>query len=190
MTMAMPHISELSSNWWALALRGAVGILLGLLAFTMPGITIVALVTLFGLYAFVDGVLAIMAAIRGVREHDRWGWMLLEGITGIFVGVVAFFVPATGALALVWLVAAWAILTGALEIGAAYKLRRIIEGEWMLLLAGVLSVALGFLIAMRPGIGVALLVAWIGAYALISGIVLLVLAFRVRNWAHENSQHA
>jgi uncharacterized membrane protein HdeD (DUF308 family) len=187
MTMAMPQISELSSNWWALALRGTVAILLGLLAFTMPGITIAALVTLFGLYAFVDGVLAIMAAIRGVREHDRWGWMLLEGITGIFVGVVAFFVPATGAIALVWLVAAWAIVTGVFEIGAAYRLRRLIAGEWMLLVAGFLSVALGFLIAMRPGIGLAVIATWIGAYALISGVALLVLAFRIKNWAHEHA---
>jgi uncharacterized membrane protein HdeD (DUF308 family) len=187
MTMAMPQISELSSNWWALALRGAVAILLGLLAFTMPGITIAALVTLFGLYAFVDGVLAIMAAIRGVREHDRWGWMLLEGIVGIFVGVVAFFVPAGAAIALVWLVAVWAIVHGALEIGAAYRLRRIIADEWMLLLAGFLSVALGFLIAMRPGLGLALLVTWIGVYAMISGITLLVLAFRVRKWSHEHA---
>jgi uncharacterized membrane protein HdeD (DUF308 family) len=187
MTMAMPQISELSSNWWALALRGAVGILLGLLAFTMPGVTIAAIVTLFGLYAFVDGVLAVMAAIRGVREHDRWGWMLLQGIAGIAAGVFVFFVPAGGALALVWLVAAWAVVTGALEIGAAYRLRRLIADEWMLLFAGFLSVALGFLIAARPGIGLAVIVTWIGVYALLSGVALLVLAFRIKKWTHEHA---
>ena len=186
MTMAMPHISELSSNWWALALRGAVAILLGLLALTMPGITIAALVTIFGVFMVIDGVLAVMAALRGVREHDRWGWMLIEGIAGIFAGLIAFFIPATGALALVWLVAAWAIVTGVLEIGAAIRLRKLIEGEWLLLAAGVLSVMLGFFVGSRPGLGIALLATWIGVYALFSGIATLVLAYRIRKWAHDH----
>ena len=187
MTMAMPHVSELASNWWALALRGAVSILLGLVAFTMPGLTIVALVTIFGVYAFVEGVLAIMAAIRGIHEHDRWGWMLIEGIVGVFAGCVAFFIPGAGALAIVWLVAAWAVITGALEIAAAIRLRKIIEGEWMLMIAGVLAVLLGVFILSRPGLGVVLLATWLGVYAIFSGIVTLLLAFRIRNWAHEHA---
>jgi uncharacterized membrane protein HdeD (DUF308 family) len=187
MTMAMPQVSELTSNWWALALRGAISILLGLIAFTMPGLTIVALVTIFGVYAFVEGVLAIMAALRGIREHDRWGWMLAEGIVGIIAGLVALFMPGVGALAIVWLVAAWAVITGALEIGAAIRLRKIIQGEWMLMLAGVLAILLGFFIISRPGIGVLLLATWLGVYAIFSGIVTLLLAFRIRNWAHEHA---
>jgi uncharacterized membrane protein HdeD (DUF308 family) len=187
MTMAMPQVSELTSNWWALALRGAISILLGLVAFTMPGLTIVALVTIFGVYAFVEGVLAIMAALRGIREHDRWGWMLAEGIVGIIAGLVALFMPGVGALAIVWLVAAWAVITGALEIGAAIRLRKIIQGEWMLMLAGVLAILLGFFIISRPGIGVLLLATWLGVYAIFSGIVTLLLAFRIRNWAHEHA---
>jgi uncharacterized membrane protein HdeD (DUF308 family) len=187
MTMAMPQVTELTSNWWALALRGAVSILLGLVAFTMPGLTVVALVTIFGVYALIQGVLAIMAALRGIREHDRWGWMLLEGIVCIFAGLVAFFVPAAGAVALVWLVAAWAVLIGALEIGAAVRLRKIIEGEWLLMLVGVLAIALGFFIASRPGAGVLLIATWLGVYAMITGIALMVLAFRIRKWASEHA---
>jgi len=187
MTMAMPHISELSSNWWALALRGAISILLGLVAFTMPGLTIAALVTIFGVYAFVEGVLAIMAAMRGVREHDRWGWMLVEGIVGIVVGLVAFFMPGVGAIAVVWLVAAWAVTTGALEIGAAIRLRKIIEGEWMLMLAGALAIVLGLFIVSRPGLGVVLLATWLGVYAIFTGIITLLLAFRIRNWSQEHA---
>jgi uncharacterized membrane protein HdeD (DUF308 family) len=187
MTMAMPHISELSSNWWALALRGAISILLGLVAFTMPGLTIAALVTIFGVYAFVEGVLAIMAAMRGVREHDRWGWMLIEGIVGIVVGLVAFFMPGVGAIAVVWLVAAWAVTTGALEIGAAIRLRKIIEGEWMLMLAGALAIVLGLFIVSRPGLGVVLLATWLGVYAIFTGIITLLLAFRIRNWSQEHA---
>jgi len=188
--MAMPQISYLSTNWWVLALRGVAGILLGLLAFTVPGITVAALVTLFALYLIVDGVLAIMAALRGVQEHDRWGWMLLEGLAGLFVGMIALLMPGIGALAFVWLVAIWAVVSGALEIGAAIRLRKLIQNEWMLLLAGALSVIFGIFLAMRPGIGGMLLVTWIGVYALFFGVITLVLAFRVRKWAHEQGATA
>ena len=188
MTMAMPQVHELTSNWWALALRGAITILLGLVALTMPGITITALVYVFGVYAFVEGVLAIMAAMRGIRDHDLWGWMVIEGIVCIAAAVVAFLVPGAGALAIVWLVAAWAIVTGALEIAAGIKLRKIIEGEWLLILAGALAVVLGFYIASRPGAGVVLLATWLGIYAIFAGILTIMLAFRIRNWA--NRQHA
>ncbi|MBW8770577.1 MAG: HdeD family acid-resistance protein [Gemmatimonadetes bacterium] len=187
MTMTMPQVAELTSNWWALALRGAVSILLGLVAFTMPGLTIAALVTIFGVYVFIQGVLAIAAAIRGIKEHDRWGWMLIEGIVCIFAGVVAFVVPSAGALALVWLVAAWAIAAGVLEIAAGIRLRKMIEGEWMLILAGVLALVLGVYIMSRPGVGVLLLATWLGVYAIFAGIITLLLAFRIRNWAHDHA---
>ena len=186
MTMVLPQIAGRSSNWWALALRGIAGILLGLLAFSWPGVTIAAVVTLFGLYALVDGVFAIIAAMRGVREHERWGWMLVEGIASVLAGLVALFMPLLGAIALVWIIALWAIVTGALEIGAAVKLRKIIEHEWMLMLVGMLSLALGFIIVLQPGVGFAVIATWIGAYALVAGSVTLVLAFRVRKWAREH----
>jgi uncharacterized membrane protein HdeD (DUF308 family) len=182
----MPQVSGLTSNWWALALRGALSILLGLVAFTMPDITIVALVYVFGVYALVEGVLAIMAAIRGIREHDRWGWMLIEGIVCIVAAVVAFMMPGVGALAIVYLVAAWAIITGVLEIAAGIKLRKIIEGEWMLILAGVLALVLGFYIVSRPAAGILLLATWLGIYAIFAGILTMMLAFRIRNWVHEH----
>ena len=186
MTMTMPQVSGLTSNWWALALRGAVSILLGLVAFTMPGITVTALVYVFGLYVFVEGVLAIMAALRGIREHDRWGWMLIEGIVCIVAAVAAFMMPGVGALAIVYLVAAWAVVTGALEIAAGIKLRKIIDNEWLLILAGVLSLALGIYILMRPGVGLLLLVTWVGVYALFAGILMLMLSFKIRKWSHEH----
>ena len=187
MTMAMPQVSMVTNNWWALALRGAVSILLGLVAFTMPGLTVTALVYIFGLYAFAEGVLAIMASLRGLREHDRWGWMMIEGIVCIVAAVAAFMMPGVGALAIVWLIAAWAVLTGALEIAAAVRLRKVIEGEWMLMLAGVLAIALGFFIVSRPGAGILLIATWLGVWAIFSGIVTLMLAFRVRKWSHEHA---
>ena len=187
MTMVLPQISARSSNWWALALRGLAGIVIGLLAFTMPGITIASIVIAIRSLCAHGRRFAIIAAMRGVREHDRWGWMLVEGIVSVLAGLIALFMPAIGALALVWMIAFWAIVTGALEIGAAVRLRKIIEGEWMLMLAGVLSIALGFLIVSRPGVGLAVIATWIGVYALVVGVVTLVLAFRVRKWAHEHA---
>jgi uncharacterized membrane protein HdeD (DUF308 family) len=187
MTMAMPRVTQqLTSNWWALALRGVLGILLGLVALTRPGITLAAIILVVGAYMFVDGVFAIMASLRGMRIGDRWGWMLVEGIIGIVAGIIVFRTPATAAIVLVWLVAFWAIMHGAAEIGAGIRLRKMIENEWLLILAGVLSLALGILILMRPGLGVLLLVTWIGVYALFAGIVTLMLAFKVRKWSHEH----
>jgi uncharacterized membrane protein HdeD (DUF308 family) len=112
--------------------------------------------------------------------------MMFEGIVGVIVGLIALFNPAIGALALTWLVAGWALSTGVLEIIAGIRLRKIMRGEWLLLVAGVLSVILAFMIVVRPGLGVVLLVAWVGAYALVSGIVLLAVAFRVRSWTREH----
>jgi len=187
MTMAMPRVTQqLTSNWWALALRGALAILLGIIALTRPGITLAAIVLLLGAYMFVDGVFAIMASLRGMRRGDRWGWMLVEGIIGVVAGLIVFRTPATGAIVLLWLVAFWAIMHGIAEIGAGIKLRKIIEGEWLLILAGVLSLALGIFILMRPGIGLLLLMTWVGVYALFAGVATLLLAFKVRRWSHEH----
>jgi uncharacterized membrane protein HdeD (DUF308 family) len=187
MTMAMPRITQqLTSNWGALALRGVLGILLGLVALTRPGVTLAAIILLVGAYMFVDGVVAIMASLRGMRTGDRWGWMLVEGIISIVAGIIVFRTPATAAIVLVWLVAFWAIMHGAAQIGAGIRLRKMIENEWLLILAGVLSLALGILILMQPGLGVLLLVTWIGVYALFAGIVTLMLAFRVRRWSHAH----
>ena len=186
MTMAMPRITQLTSNWWALALRGILSILVGILAITRPGVTLAAIVLLIGAYMFVDGVFAIMASLRGMRTGDRWGWMLVEGILGIVAGLIVLRTPATGAIVLLWLVAFWAITHGIAEIAAGIKLRKIIEGEWLLFLTGVLSLGLGLYVLMRPGVGLLLLATWVGVYALFTGIVMLMLAFKVRKWTHEH----
>ena len=186
MTMVLPQIAGRSSNWWALALRGLAGIVLGMLAFAWPEITITALVTVFGLYAIIDGLFAIVAALRGVRERDRWVWMLVEGTASVIAGITALAMPLLGALVLTWIVALWAIVTGALEMAAAVRLRKIIRHEWMLMLAGMLSLALGFVIAVQPGVGLTVIVTYVGAYALVAGAVTLVLAFRIRKWAQEH----
>jgi uncharacterized membrane protein HdeD (DUF308 family) len=168
--------------WLSLAIRAAAAIVLGIIALTLPGPTLGAIVILFGAYALIDGILAIVGAVRGQRRGDRWGAMLAQGILGIAAAVFALLWPATGALALVYLVAAWALVTGALEIVTAVRLRKIIRGEWLLILGGVLSVALAIMFALFPGIGATVLVWWIGAYALVYGAIVLALALRIRHW--------
>ena len=180
-------IHEITGNWWALALRAIVAIVIGIFALARPNITLLALITLFGVYAMADGLFAVVAALRGVRTNDKWGWMLIEGIVGVAIGVYVLLNPGIGALALTWLVAAWALVTGLLEIFAGVRVRHIVSGEWLLFLAGALSVVLAIIIFANPGIGMALLVAWVGAYAIISGIVLLGVAFRVRRWSRAHS---
>jgi uncharacterized membrane protein HdeD (DUF308 family) len=170
-------LQTLTANWWALALRGLVAVLFGLLTFFLPGITLVTLVLLFGAYALVDGVFNVIAFFR-VASH-QWA-LLIEGVVGIIAGVVTFAWPAITALALLYLIAFWAILTGIFEVIAGIRLRKTIANELLLLLMGVLSLLFGLLILFAPGAGALAIVLWIGAYALVFGVFLLALAFRLR----------
>jgi uncharacterized membrane protein HdeD (DUF308 family) len=170
----------LTRNWWALALRGVFAILLGLAALVLPGVTLAVFVALFGAYAIVDGVLAIIAGVGAAERHERWWSPVLKGLAGIVAGVLAFVWPALTTLALLYLIAAWAIVTGVLEIVVAVHLHRA-HGEWLLVLNGILSVLFGLFIIVWPGAGVLTLLWMIGVYAIVFGVVLLVLAFRLRN---------
>jgi uncharacterized membrane protein HdeD (DUF308 family) len=161
-------------------LRGVIAILFAIFAFLWPGITLGVLVLLFGVYAFLDGVFAIVSAVRAVRGHKRWGAFLLEGIVGILAGLCAWFVPGVTLAFLIFLIAAWAIITGVLEIVAAVRLRRHVPGEWLLIVTGVVSIVFGVLVYIAPIAGAIVIVWWIAAYAFVFGILLLILAFRLR----------
>lgn len=178
----------LARHWWAIALRGAAAIIFGILAFVMPGLTLAALVLLFGAYALVDGIFNIIAALSGRSGERTWGWLLVEGLVSVAAGLVAFFMPGLTALTLVYVVAAWAIITGVLEIVAAIRLRKVISNEWWLVLSGVLSIVFGGVIAAFPGAGALALVFWIGAYAVVFGVFLVGLAFRLRR-RHTDAFH-
>jgi uncharacterized membrane protein HdeD (DUF308 family) len=178
-------IALLARNWWIIALRGAASIVFGILMLLMPGIGLMALVLLFGSYAIVEGVLNVVAAVRGRRHERRWGALLLEGLVSIAAGLIAFVMPGLTALALVYIIAAWAVVTGVLEIVAAVRLRHEIIGEWWLALSGAASIAFGVLMMVFPGAGAIALVLWVGAYALVFGALLLFLAFRLRRWHDE-----
>lgn len=164
-------------NRWLFALRGVLAIVFGVLAILWPGVTATALVFLFAGYAFVDGILTIAASIRNREANERWWLGLLEGLVSIAAGVIAFLFPGMAAITIVFVVAVWAVITGVLEIAAAIRLRREIDNEWSLGLGGLLSVILGVIMIINPGAGLIGLVAIIAAYAILFGILMLVLAF-------------
>jgi uncharacterized membrane protein HdeD (DUF308 family) len=167
-------------NWWAVALRGVAAIIFGILAFAMPVATLGALVLLFGAYALVDGVFNVIAAVSGRSGARPWWALVLSGVVSIAAGLATFFMPGLTALALMYLIAAWAIVTGVLQIVAAVRLRREIDNEWWLGLSGGISVAFGVFVMLAPGAGALALVLWIGAYALVLGAVLVALGLRLR----------
>ena len=172
----------LTRNWWLLALRGLVAILFGILAFVWPGLTMLTLIYLFGWYALVNGVLSFFLAAKAPKGTTRIASLILGGLLSILAGLLTFFMPGITALGLLILIAAWAIVNGIMEIVAAIKLRKVITNEWLLVLAGIASIIFGVLLFLQPGAGALVLVWWIGSFALVFGILLMILAFKMRNW--------
>ncbi len=166
--------------WGGLALRGVVAILFGILALARPQGAGAALVYLFGAYAFVDGVFALAASMKIAQLQGRWWPMLLVGLVGIAIGVLSFAHPFGTAVGLLYYISAWAIVTGILEVAAEFRLRKVVQGEWMLAVAGALSILFGIVIAARPAAGMLSVIWVIGAYAIIFGALMLGLAFRLR----------
>jgi uncharacterized membrane protein HdeD (DUF308 family) len=176
-------LATLSRYWWVLALRGALAIIFGILAVLWPGLTLITLVLFFGAYAFVDGIFAVIAGITSRERDQRWWAAVLEGIAGIIFGVLTFVWPGMTALVLLYFIAAWALVTGILEIVAAVRLRQVIDNEWMMILGGIVSIILGGLLFLFPGAGALGLTWMIGIYAIVFGILFIVLAFRLRGMA-------
>jgi uncharacterized membrane protein HdeD (DUF308 family) len=172
----------LHRTWWALLLRGIAAMAFGILTWIQPGISLAALVVLFGAYSLMDGILGVWTAFAGRDEHEHWWVPLLGGLLGIGVGVLTFCAPGVTALALLFYIAIWAIATGVLQIVAAIRLRKEMEGEWMLILGGLASVTFGVILMASPGAG-ALGVLWlIGTYAVVFGVLLVMLALKVRRF--------
>jgi len=173
-----------TTNWWALVIRGLAAIFFGILAFVWPGITVAALILVFGAYAIVDGIFALIAGVRAPKSLKRWWLLLIEGVVGVAAGVVAFAMPGITALLLLFIIACWAILTGVIEIVAAIQLRREVTGEWLMVISGVASIIFGGLLLYDPGAGALALVWIIGAYAIFFGVLLMALGFKLRSVDH------
>ncbi|MDB5448170.1 MAG: rane protein, partial [Phenylobacterium sp.] len=170
----------LARNWWAVALRGVAAILFGLIALLAPGATMLSLLLVFAALMLADGVLNLISGLRSARRHERWGMLILQGIASLLAAAAALLLPGLTLLAFVYVIAAWALVSGVLAIAAAVRLRGD-HGRWWMGFSGCLSVVTGILLAIAPLIGALVLTWWIGAYAVVFGATLLVLAFRLRS---------
>jgi uncharacterized membrane protein HdeD (DUF308 family) len=173
-------LETLKRGWWLLVLRGALAIAFGILAFVKPNITLGALVIVFGAYALVNGLVVLGLALRAPKGTPGKGWLVFLGLISAAAGVLTFFYPGVTALSLLVVIAWWAILSGVFEIAAAVKLRKELSNEWLLILSGILSVAFGVLVIAMPSAGALSIIWLIGLYAILFGIMLLTLAFRIK----------
>lgn len=170
-------------NWWMLALRGLLAIIFGLIALFLPGLALLAFIYVFAAYTLVDGVVAVLVAIRERGSLSRWGWILFEGALSIVAGLLAFAYPGITAWVLLYIVAAWAIVTGITEIAAAFVIPEYRSREWAMALAGLLSVVFGLVLFVFPGAGLLSLLWLVGIYGIVFGILFIIRAFQLRAWA-------
>jgi uncharacterized membrane protein HdeD (DUF308 family) len=182
-TDALNH--SLAQNWWVMALRGVLAIVFGIMALAMPVSTLISLILVFAAYMLVDGIFAIVASLRAARHSKRWGALFFGGIVNIITGVLAAAWPGITALVFVVMTAAWSIISGSVMLVAAVRLKRD-HGRWWLALGGLASIAFGIILVLAPLAGAVVLTWWIGIYAFVFGIAMLVLAFRLRE--HRNDR--
>ncbi len=172
-------LARLSRNWWAVALRGLAAVLFGIGAFVWPAMTLITLVLLFGIYALVDGVFALIQAF-GPDTSMRWAFGL-EAVVGVAAGIATIVWPGMTALILLYFIAGWAIITGVLEVFGAIQLRKVVSNEWLLVLGGIASVLFGAILVFAPGAGALAMIWLIGSYAVVFGVLLIGLGFRLRS---------
>jgi uncharacterized membrane protein HdeD (DUF308 family) len=177
-------VNALAKNWWMLLVRGIAAIIFGAFVLAWPGITLLTLIQVYGVFALVDGVFAIFAAITGGAPGSRW-WLAAVGLLGIASGLVMFMMPGLTALVLLYFIAGWAVATGVFQVIGAIKLRKEIDNEWFLILGGIVSVLFGVGVMMAPGAGALALLWVIGIYAVFTGVMLIALAFRLKKHAHS-----
>ena len=179
-------VQSMQRNWWVLALRGLFAIIFGILVIVWPGLALSSLILLVGAYFFVDGVFSIVSSVRDWSSNSHAWVGLVEGVLGILAGIATFIWPGMTAILLLYFMAFWAVLTGIMEIVAAWRLRQEIEGEIWLVLAGLLSLVFGIALIIFPGTGALAVLGIISGYSILFGISLILLAFRMRN--HDESQ--
>ncbi|MEV0648605.1 HdeD family acid-resistance protein [Phytomonospora sp. NPDC050363] len=172
-------LTQLSRNWWVLVAQGVLAIIFGIMAWVWPAATVLVLVILFGAYTLVEGIFAIVAAVKGTDRNGR-GWLAFIGIASVIIGLIALFWPGVTALVLLYIIAVWAIVRGVITVYGAIRLRKELQGEWVLILSGAISVIFGLLLMFWPVSGVLAVIWLIGVYAIFLGIMQIVLGFRVK----------
>lgn len=175
-----PVLRVLAENWWLVLLRGVCAVIFGILAFVWPGLSLLTLVILFGIYSLMDGFLALIAAVLGRHKSTPLWWLIITGLISVAAGIVTFSYPQITGLVLVIFIGAWALAHGVFEIIGAIRLRKELDNEWLLIAAGLLSVIFGLAILINPSAGALALVWLIGAYAIAFGLPMIWLAFRLR----------
>lgn len=175
-------LPALAQSWWVFLLRGLVAIAFGVCALAWPGATLVTLVLFYGAFALIDGVFAVISALRGSGSGSRW-WLALVGLLGIVAGLVTYFAPGLTALALLMVIGVWALVYGIFEIIGAIRLRKEIDNEWLLLIHGALAALFGIMVLVRPGAGALALIWLIAMFAILSGVLLIAFAFRIKKHA-------
>lgn len=177
-----PQLDPLARKWWLMLIRGIAAIVFGVLTFVWPVLTLFTLVLLYGAFALIDGVLSLAAAFTSGGTGRRW-WLAIAGVLGVVVGVLTLAWPDISTLALLYLIAAWAVFSGVLMIAGSFDVRRAAGKEWLLLANGLLSLAFGLLLAAFPASGALGLVFVIGAFAVVYGVLLTGFALRLRKMA-------
>lgn len=172
--------SRLSSNWWALALRGVLAILFGLIALLMPGVTLATLMLFFAAYMLLGGILAIVAGVRAAERHGRSMPLFFEGALNIVVAILAALWPDQTIVAIVYIVGAWALLSGGFLLFAALRMRGNAQGEFLLGIVGVLAIVFGIALFAWPAAAAVAFSWWIGIFALLFGAAMLSFAFRLK----------
>ena len=186
------HGAVVRGVWWLVLIRGILAILFGLFALFAPGTALLALVFVFGAYAIIDGITAIIAGIRHRKEEAHWGWHLFQGIVSLIAGIIAFVWPGVTVLAILFVIAFWSIVNGVAQIVESFAMRkRGGSGSWgWMLAAGIVSVLFGIVLVIQPGAALITLLWFVGAYAVVFGVIIVVWAFRLRGAVHAAADDA
>jgi uncharacterized membrane protein HdeD (DUF308 family) len=179
----------MSRAWWMLLLRGLATLAFGLLVLTRPGISLASLVLFFGVYLLVSGVIGFFSALFGKPDEDN-RWLMMGGaVVSFAIGLLTLYAPGITALGLLFYIAVWSIATGVLEVAAAFRLRKEIQGEWMLVLLGIASILFGMFLLARPGAGALAILSVLGFFSIVVGVLEILLAFKVKGVARKLAAH-
>lgn len=182
-------LKSLADHWWVVFVRGLCAVIMGILAVMLPGITLVSLLMVYGVFAIADGITAIWIGLKARHERRIWWEMVISGALAIFAGILVSAWPGLTAMIFVIMIGVFAIMRGVMEIVAAIQLRKVIDDEWMLILSGIISILFGGMLVAKPGEGAIAMVLLIGAFMIAIGAMTIGLALRLRHISRRWHEH-